>query len=157
MSREREREREWERESERERERVRESEKRCFGFQFWILYNVGGFWMLQRPLVVFKWLTAGVQTLKRPPRLMWAFTRYLLREAKAPTRWQNGLSCDELLLDNNGGSFQWGSISLLVAALVPDLACCIFKWKKIFSTNQNNKAFILDKCCHLTLCFQSCS
>ena len=44
---------------------------------------------------------------------------------------------------------QWGSISLQVAALVPDMACCVFIRKKTFSTIQNNLAFIWDKCCHL--------
>ena len=36
-----------------------------------------------------------------------------------------------------------------VAALVPDIACCVFIRKKTFSTIQNNLAFIWDKCCHL--------
>ena len=44
---------------------------------------------------------------------------------------------------------QWGSISLQVAALVSDMACCVFIRKKTFSTIQNNLAFIWDKCCHL--------
>ena len=47
---------------------------------------------------------------------------------------------------------QWGSINWQVAALVPDIVCCVFIRKKTFSTSQNNLAFIWEKCCHLTTC-----
>ena len=40
---------------------------------------------------------------------------------------------------------------LRVAALVPDVACCISIGKKKNSTSQNNLAFIWDMCCHLTI------
>ena len=39
-----------------------------------------------------------------------------------------------------------------MAALVPDVACCIFIGKKTFSTSQSNLAFFWDKCCPLTTC-----
>ena len=41
------------------------------------------------------------------------------------------------------GFEQWGSISLWVAALVPDIACCVFVGKKTSSTSQNILAFYL--------------
>ena len=41
---------------------------------------------------------------------------------------------------------------LEVAALGPDLACCVSIGDKTFSTFQNNQAFIGGKCCHLTMC-----
>ena len=44
-----------------------------------------------------------------------------------------------------------GSISLWVAALVPDVACSVFIWEKTFSTYPSNLAFIWDKC-PLTMC-----
>ena len=51
------------------------------------------------------------------------------------------------------GGGQRVSISLSVAALVLDIACCVFIWEITFSTSQSNLAFIWDKCCPLTMCF----
>ena len=59
--------------------------------------------------------------------------------------------CDQLLSLTHRIIVQWGSISSYVAALVPDVACCIFIGEKTFSTSQSNLAFIQDKCCHLTM------
>ena len=47
---------------------------------------------------------------------------------------------------------QWDSISWQVAALVPDIACCVLIRKKRFSTLQNNLVFMWDKCWHLMTC-----
>ena len=39
-----------------------------------------------------------------------------------------------------------------VAALVPDITCCVLIGKKTFSTSPNSLAFIWDICSHLTTC-----
>ena len=41
-----------------------------------------------------------------------------------------------------------------MAALVPDVPCCVLIGEKTFSTRQSNLAFIRDKCCHLMMCLR---